>query len=103
LFRSTVRFLRSPSEPYGTWNQYSPIDKPEDKPFQEDIFFFKVSDLNKDDVIRNKILEQKPAWLDTQKDKESYLRQKALINLYEKFTYKINNPKSALSLTIINS
>jgi len=85
---------------FGVLNQYSPIDKPEDTECQYDIFFIRVSDLNQDDQRRQKIITNNPAWLKEHEDNEGYLRQKALINLYQKFEFKIIEPKSAFCINV---
>lgn len=85
---------------FGVLNQYSPIDKPEDVECKYDIFFIRVSDLNQDDQRRQKIITDNPAWLQEHADKEGYLRQKALINLYQKFEFKVVEPKSAFRLNV---
>lgn len=87
---------------FGVLNQYSPIDKPEDSECQYDIFFIRVSDLNQDDQRRQKIITDNPAWLQEHQDKEGYLRQKALINLYQKFEFKVLEPKSAVCINVSN-
>lgn len=85
---------------FGVLNQYSPTDKPEDAECQYDIFFIRVSDLNQDDQRRQKIITDNPAWLQEHEDKEGYLRQKALINLYQKFEFKVTEPRSAFCLNV---
>ena len=85
---------------FGVLNQYSPVDKPEDAECQYDIFFIRVSDLNQDDQRRQKIIADSPAWLQEHEDKEGYLRQKALINLYQKFEFKVLEPKLAFCMNV---
>ena len=80
---------------FGFLKQYSPIDNPEDADHQYDIFFIRVTDLNESNERRQKIIDEKPAWLEEHPDKEGYLRQKALINLYQKFEFEIIEPESA--------
>ncbi|KKR15462.1 MAG: hypothetical protein UT42_C0001G0019 [Candidatus Falkowbacteria bacterium GW2011_GWA2_39_24] len=85
---------------FGVLNQYSPIDKLEDAECQYDIFFIRVTDLNQDEQRRQKIITDNPFWLQEHEDGEGYLKQKALINLYQKFEFEIKNPKSAYSLNV---
>jgi hypothetical protein len=85
---------------FGVLNQYSPIDKPEDAEHQYDIFLIRVTDLSKDDQRRQKIINDNPAWLQKYADKEGYLRQKVLINFYQKFEFEVKDPKSAYSLNV---
>jgi hypothetical protein len=85
---------------FGTLNQYSPIDDSADSGYKDDIFFIKVTDLNEDNDRRQKIITEKPAWLEDRTDKDGYLRQKALINLYQKFEFKILDPKVAYCITV---
>lgn len=88
---------------FGVLNQYSPIDKVEDKECGYDIFFIRVTDLNQDDQRRQKIIDDNPTWLQEHENKEGYLRQKALINLYQKFEFKIIEPKSAFCINVSDS
>ena len=88
-------------EKLGTFNQYAPIDKPEDAANQHDIFFLRVDDLNKDTEQRNKILEQNPDWLQKYTDKEGHLKSCVVVRLYEKFKFEIKDPKAGACLSII--
>lgn len=85
---------------FGVLNQYSPIDNAVDSSFKDDILLIRVTDLNKDNERRQKIIDDKPAWLEKEADKEGYLCQKVLINLYEKFEFKVLDPKAAHCITI---
>lgn len=74
--------------------QYSPAEKQEEVVYCDGELLIKVTDLNKDYRLRNTILENKPVWPDNENDPEGYLRQKVVVNIYEKFDYKLadNNP-----------
>ena len=85
---------------FGLLRQYSPIDNPEDADHQYDIFFIRVTDLNENNERRQKIIDEKPAWLEEHPDKEGYLQQKALINLYQKFEFEIIEPESAHCINV---
>jgi hypothetical protein len=88
-------------ERLGTFNQYAPIDKPEDSVNRYDIFFLRVDDLNKDTEQRNKILVQNPDWLQQYSDKEGHLKSCVVVRLYEKFKFEIKDPKAGACLTVV--
>lgn len=81
-------------------NQYSPIEKEEDTDYKDGIFLIKVSDLNKDDARRTKIITDNPSWLQEYSDKESYLRRQVLVNIYERFDFTIKDQAYAKILNV---
>lgn len=80
--------------------QYSPIDDPTDTGRQHGIFFIRVTDLNEENELRQKIINEKPAWLEDHNDKEGYLRQKTLINIYQKFEFEIDKPELGYCINV---
>jgi hypothetical protein len=54
----------------GIWQQYLPIDRPGDEDYLDGIFYIKVSDLNVEDAVREKILSENSNWLQEYSDKE---------------------------------
>jgi len=84
----------------GELNQYSPVEKLEEARYKDGIFFIKVSDLNKDNERRNKIITDNPAWLQEYSDKESHLRRQVLINIYERFDFVVKNSEAASLLSV---
>lgn len=84
----------------GVWEQYLPIDKPEDAAFIDGIFYIRVSDLNVDNEVRRKILDEDSAWLQEYADKEGYLRQKVSIRIYQKFKFLITNKSKGLVISV---
>jgi hypothetical protein len=87
-------------EKLGTFNQYAPIDKPEDVEYKFDIFYLRVDDLNIDTDQRNKLIEQNPAWLQKHADKEAYLKQQVVIRLYQKFRFEVKDSSAGVVLTV---
>jgi hypothetical protein len=85
---------------FGILNQYSPIDRAEDANYKDDIFFIKVTDLNEDNQRRQKIITENPVWLQTYDDKEGYLRQRVVVNLYQKFKFEIKDSKKAFCINV---
>ena len=79
------------------------FDKEEDKGFIDSIFYLNVIDLNSDDVTRNKILTENSSWLQSQLDKEGYLRQKVNIKLYQKFRFTIKDSDKGVVITVSKS
>ncbi len=84
---------------FGKLTQYLPTDTDENKPFVEGFFELKVIDLN-ENAPRAKLMAQNPPWLQETIDKDGYLRQRVLLNLYEKLEFKVDNKKSAFKLFI---
>ena len=89
-------------EGLGTWNQYSPIDNPEDNNYKDGIFLLRISDLNKENGTRSKIITENPAWLQKYDDKDGYLRQHVIIKLYQKFKFEIKNPALGYCFDVID-
>lgn len=85
----------------GVWNQYTPVDKPADKAHVYDIFFLQVHDLNKDTTEREKLITANPPWLNSQTNKEAYLKSHVVVRLYQKFKFEIKNPKAGACLNIV--
>ncbi len=80
--------------------QYAPTNDTQDKTHREEIFELKVTDLNKDDAARAKLISQDPAWLREYADKEGYLRRRVLINIYEKVQFVFKNKAAAIKLFV---
>ena len=85
----------------GVWNQYAPVDKPADKEHVYNIFFLQVHDLNKDVAEREKLITANPPWLNSQANKEAYLKSHVVVRLYQKFKFEIKNPKAGACLSIV--
>lgn len=85
---------------FGELNQYSPIENEQDIRYKDDIFFIRVSDLNKEDEKRNKIISDNPAWLQEYSDKEAHLRRQVLVNIYERFSYDVKDQESSFCLSV---
>jgi hypothetical protein len=84
----------------GVWEQYLPVDKPEDVAFVDGIFYIRVSDLNIDNEVRQKILSENSAWLQEYSDKEGYLRQKVNVRVYQKFRFLIKDVQKGFLLSV---
>ena len=87
----------------GEWVQYPPIKTIEDKKKQRDIFFYQIYDLNVVDDQRNKILQRNPDWLQEQASPEDHLRQKVLINIFEKFEFNVLNKNAGCRFIITDA
>ena len=85
----------------GDWTQYLPADKEQDKQYQKDMFFFKIVDLNVDNDLRDKIISEKPKWLEKEKDKKRYLNRRVVFQIYEKFKYEIKDENAGVVLKIV--
>ncbi len=84
----------------GIWEQYLPIDKIEDTQYIDGIFYLRISDLNTDNEIRNKIISENSAWLQEHSDKEGYLRQKVNIRIYQKFRFLITDQSKGIIMSV---
>jgi hypothetical protein len=82
------------------WTQYSPVDEPSDEQFTHVFLIVRVTDLGTDDERRAKILEQNPAWLADKEDKETYLKKRVVVNVYEKFKIEILDSNAGFSLSV---
>lgn len=67
------------------WEQYIPMDGQEERQYISDLLYIKVTDLNQDDVKRETLIRENPAWLSEQEDKDRFLRARVILNIYEKF------------------
>lgn len=85
---------------FGELNQYSPIENGPDIVYKDDIFFIRVSDLNKENEKRNKIVSDNPAWLQEYSDKEAHLRRQVLVNIYERFSYDVKDSQASVCLSV---
>ena len=77
----------------GTWNQFPPIWKQEDKKYQIDIFMVQITDMNNDEELRNQIVENSE-WAKKYEDDDTYLRQRAVVKVYEKFEFSVADRKA---------
>lgn len=84
----------------GKWKQYLPIEKAEDTPYQEGIFLLRVADLNAEDGLRGEIMTENPDWLQREGDPEEYLRKRMVIRIFEKLTFKVENPAVGACFTV---
>jgi hypothetical protein len=84
--------------------QYPPYStKKEKKNMQlKDSFAFKITDLSTDSEQRNELVTRNPSWLQKYTDKESYLKQKVIVHVKEKFDLNIKNKEASIKI-IINS
>ncbi len=85
----------------GIWEQYLPVDKPEDMIYVDGIFYIRVSDLNADNTRRKEILDEKSDWLLAYSDKDAYLRKKVNVRIYQKFRFSITDPSKGILLSVL--
>ncbi|MDR3528104.1 MAG: hypothetical protein P4L57_12580 [Rhizomicrobium sp.] len=87
---------------YIRWNQFSPADENGEDGDILDFVYIKVADLNADNVRREKLLTDNPAWLHEKADKEGFLRAHTVVNVYEKLSFEIANANSAICLSVVS-
>ncbi|TSC54872.1 MAG: Uncharacterized protein LiPW30_338 [Parcubacteria group bacterium LiPW_30] len=87
-------------ENIGILKQYPPIKKVEDKSLQRGVFLFNVIDLNVDEERRKKLVEANPDWLKDKTDPENYLRQRVVINIFEKVDFEVKNKDAGIRIVI---
>jgi hypothetical protein len=85
---------------YCRWVQFPPADDLGEENFVTDAVLIRVKDLNRDDELRAKILENDPQWLQKEKNKERYLQSRVVVNVYEKFTLTIIDPQAAVTIAV---
>jgi len=85
---------------FARWDQYSAADKPGEEDYLIDRIYIRVTDLNKDNVLRQEILTKSPDWLAQKPDREKYLRSQVVVNVYEKFRLRILDSSAAWCFTI---
>lgn len=66
-------------------------------------FAFKITDLSEDSnkAIRDKLVADNPSWLQKHTDKESFLKQKVIVYVKEKFEIKIKSKNASIKVKII--
>jgi hypothetical protein len=85
------------------WEQFTPIDIPEDKVHVRDGIFVNVVDLNIDVERRARILKEAPDWLTKHGDSNAqleYLRTHVVVNVYLKFRVSIKDVSAAICITV---
>jgi len=83
--------------------QYAPFEKEADKEYQQGKFYIRIRDLNEDAHFRQKIIGEKPVWLNEYEDKERYLKQKVIINIKEKIKFEIDMKNAGYKLLVENN
>lgn len=91
---------------YVEWNRYSPLDEGAPSGDVLQLLQIKVIDLNLDDKLRQRILQEAPDWLTDKGDaakQEQYLRTHVVVNVYDKFKLKVLNRAAAVCLDVVGS
>lgn len=65
-------------------------------------FLFKVSDLSaySEEKTREKLIKDKPKWLEDQENKDDYLKQKVIVHVKEKFELNVKDKKAGAKVTV---
>lgn len=84
---------------YLRWRQYAPDDNPDEAGDIHGQLLIRVIDLNANRARRDEIIAANPAWLAQEADPAAYLRQRVLVNVYEKFRIDVFDSRSAICLT----
>jgi len=87
---------------FASWHQYAPIEDEEEEQNTYEAVFIKVSDLNTDDRLRQKIIDDEPDWLRDKPEKERYLRGRVVVRVYERFEAKIREASAAIAIEVTN-
>lgn len=85
---------------FATLVQHPPYMEASEKQYKRDMFVFRVVDLNTDDELRQKIIDQNPQWLSEHSEPEKYLRQRVVINILERLEVRIKNKGAGLRFII---
>ena len=62
-------------------------------------FFINIIDLNLDIAKREEIVSSNPEWLQKISEKEIFLRQRVIIQVFERFEYSIKNKDVGISIS----
>jgi hypothetical protein len=96
--QETILLLNKDS--IGNLVQYSPNDDELEPKYE--IFYINVEVLSENDELVNKYLSDPPDWLkeiESDKDREDYLKEKVIIQIYERFEYRVTEDMCGLILT----
>ncbi len=89
---------------FGLLRQYSPMRGVDDEKYKYGQFYFKITDLNKDDQLRDEIIANDPKWLkEYNGDKDAILRQKVVVNLHEKLSFDLKDSNVGWCMSIIEA
>jgi hypothetical protein len=84
----------------GNLVQYSPIDDELEPKYE--IFYINVEVLSENDELVKEYLSDPPDWLkeiESDKDREDYLKERVIIQIYERFEYRVTEDMCGLILT----
>jgi hypothetical protein len=85
---------------FAVWRQFLPVDEPSDSENIVEELYIRVRDLNRDDMLRQKLMTDKPEWLQAESNPERYLRGRVIVNVYEKFRIEILDRSAAFCLSV---
>lgn len=85
---------------FARWQQFPAVDEPGEEQFLHDSLFIRVADLNVDDALRKKILEDNPEYLHDQPDKERYLRTRVVVKVFEKFSFDVVDNSAGTAIRV---
>lgn len=80
--------------------QHVPYMKDSEKSYKRRIFIFRIIDLNSDDKLRQDILDKKYDWLEKYESPETYLRQKVITNILERFELRVIDKKAGVKFAV---
>ena len=98
--RSTILVANIPH--FGALVQYPPYDNATEK---EDVigrFVMRIIDLNANSDERQRFLDSPPQWLTEKDNRETYLRGRVLINIWERFEFEVRNRKAAVHVETLH-
>ena len=85
---------------FACWHQYVPIDDAEEAGDVYEAVSIQVSDLNADDRLRTKIIEDNPEWLRDKPEKERYLRGRVVVRIYERFEMEVIEAQAGIAIEV---
>lgn len=89
-------------ERLGQWEQYAAVEDTRGGTLIGPLFV-RVTDLNADEERRNKLIASEPPWLQEYADKEGYLRARVVVEVYERFRFRIDDASQGICLTVTES
>jgi len=85
---------------FGVLTQYAAAEPNEQGGVVAGDFFVRLRDLNVENDLRQEVLNNNRAQLERQADPDYYLRLALLVEVFERFTFVVNDPQRGRSLTI---
>ena len=85
-----------------SWRQYLPFDSGTEQEYLENFFFFRIIDLAAEPGTREKIIHDRPAWLQEIQEKDRYLQQRVWLRVLERFEVQTSGGVPGLKFRLVS-